>query len=40
MNYDRWAAGIEAPRALWSERRAERVGIAQAHHEIYQAVLQ
>jgi hypothetical protein len=38
--YDRWSAGIESPRACWSQRRAERVRIAQAHREIYEAVLQ
>jgi hypothetical protein len=37
--YDRWAAGVEAPRALWPDRRAEREMIAQRHREIYQAVV-
>lgn len=37
--YDRWSVGVEAPRACWSQRRAERVRIAQAHREIYEAVL-
>jgi len=37
--YDRWAAGIEAPRARWPQRRAERETIAQAHREIYEATL-
>ncbi len=37
--YDRWMAGVEAPRARWSERRAERVRIARAHRDIYEAVL-
>lgn len=39
MHYDRWTAGIEAPRATWPKRRSERVGIARAHREIYEAVL-
>jgi hypothetical protein len=39
MHYDRWAAGIEAPRARWSERRTERARIAQAHRKIYEAIL-
>jgi hypothetical protein len=37
--YDRWAGGIEAPRARWSERRIERKAIARAHREIYEAAL-
>jgi glycosyltransferase involved in cell wall biosynthesis len=37
--YDRWAAGLEAPRARWAERHTERIGIARAHREIYQAAL-
>jgi hypothetical protein len=37
--YNRWAAGIEAPRARWSDRRTERVHIAEAHREIYEAAL-
>jgi hypothetical protein len=37
--YDRWAAGVEAPRALWPDRRAEREMIAHRHREIYQAVV-
>jgi hypothetical protein len=39
MHYDRWAVGIEAPRARSSERRIERARIAQVHREIYEAVL-
>jgi hypothetical protein len=38
--YDRWTAGLEAPRARWVERRTERIRIAQAPRDIYQAVLQ
>jgi hypothetical protein len=38
--YDRWTAGNDAPRARWSERRIERIGIARAHRDIYEAVLQ
>jgi hypothetical protein len=37
--YDRWAAGIEAPRARWSQRRTERFRIARAHRDIYEAAL-
>ncbi len=37
--YDRWAAGLEAPRAGWAERHTERIEIARAHREIYQAAL-
>jgi hypothetical protein len=37
--YDRWAAGLEAPRARWAERHTERIGIARAHRAIYQAAL-
>jgi glycosyltransferase involved in cell wall biosynthesis len=37
--YNRWAAGIEAPRARWPQRRIERAMIAQAHRKIYQAAL-
>jgi hypothetical protein len=37
--YDRWKARIEAPRACWSQRRAERLRIAQTHREIYEAAL-
>ena len=37
--YGRWAAGVEAPRALWSERHAERVRIAQTHRQVYEAAL-
>ena len=35
----RWVRGTPAPRADWSARRAERVGLAQAHQELYQQVL-
>jgi hypothetical protein len=34
--YGRWMAGIEVPRARWSQRRTERVRIARAHREIYE----
>ena len=37
--YDRWAAGMEAPRARWSDRRTERDRIARAHREIYETAL-
>jgi len=37
--YNRWVAGIDAPRARWSARRTERVHIAEAHREIYEAAL-
>jgi hypothetical protein len=35
--YDWWAAGIETPRARWSQRRTERVRTARAHRDIYEA---
>lgn len=37
--YDRWTAGIDAPRACWAQRRAERVRIARTHRDIYEAAL-
>jgi hypothetical protein len=37
--YDRWACGFDAPRASWCQRRAERVGIARAHRDVYQCAL-
>lgn len=37
--YERWTAGEPAPRATWSDRRAERGQLAAAHHRIYQSVL-
>jgi hypothetical protein len=37
--YDRWTAGIDAPRACWAQRRAERVRIARRHRDIYEAAL-
>jgi hypothetical protein len=38
-HYDRWAAGIQPPRARWAHRHAERRHIARAHRDIYEAVL-
>ncbi|WP_197381154.1 glycosyltransferase [Mycolicibacterium mengxianglii] len=35
----RWAAGQPAPRATWSQRRAERAVLGRAHREIYAQVL-
>jgi hypothetical protein len=37
--YDRWTASIDAPRACWAQRRAERVRIARTHRDIYEAAL-
>ena len=37
--YHRWASGKPAPRATWATRRTERVELAAAHRQIYQAVL-
>jgi hypothetical protein len=37
--YDEWQSGVGAPRAGWGQRRAERVRLALAHHEVYEAVL-
>jgi hypothetical protein len=38
-HYDKWAAGLKAPRARWPQRDTERRLIARAHRKIYEAVL-
>ena len=37
--YDRWVKGLDAPRAHWCQRRAERVRLAQSHRSVYRSVL-
>ena len=37
--YQRWARRAATPRATWGSRRAERIGIAQAHRAVYKSVL-
>jgi glycosyltransferase involved in cell wall biosynthesis len=37
--YRRWELGTPTPRATWAARRAERVGLAAAHRNLYKAVL-
>lgn len=36
--HDRWRAG-EVPRATWEQRLAERVAVADAHHDVYTAAV-
>ena len=37
--YRHWQAGLSAPRATWAQRRTERIGIAAAHHRLYEDAL-
>jgi hypothetical protein len=37
--YRRWRARVSAPRATWTERRAERIRVAEDHRRLYECAL-